>query len=145
MIDPIYQINSPLILIVHDERTLGLLLRRAIEREGYQVVEASNGQQCLKICKEQPPDMVLLSDIMPDMDGFTCCSRLQTLLGDRCPPILMMTASCDQEFMNRAVEVGATAYITKPVNWQILRQRVHRLLAHKWVVESQYKMQWNVV
>ncbi|KAF3885045.1 MULTISPECIES: response regulator [Nostocales] len=133
MINSVFDSNPPVILVVDDEKLMRFVLRQAIEKEGYSVAEASNGQQCLDICQAQPPDMVLLDAMMPEMDGFTCCSQLQTLLGDRCPPILMITALEDKKFREQAMEVGVTGYLTKPFDWDVLRQRVHRLLAHKWM------------
>lgn len=141
MITTVFENNSPVILVVDDEKTSRLLLRQAIEKEGYQVTEASNAQHCLDICQQQPPDMVLLDAKMPEMDGFTCCAQMQSLLGDDCPPVLMMTAFDDTESVNLALMVGATNYVTKPIDWDILRQRVHRSLAHKWaIVKERYNI-----
>jgi PleD family two-component response regulator len=133
MINSVFDNNPPVILVVDDEKPMRFVLRQAIEKVGYSVAEASNGKQCLDICQAQPPDMVLLDAMMPEMDGFACCSQLQTLLGDRCPPILMITALEDKKFRDRAMDAGVASYLTKPVNWNVFRQRVHRLLAHKWV------------
>ncbi|GAB1539920.1 hypothetical protein NUACC21_25880 [Scytonema sp. NUACC21] len=132
MMNTVFDSNPPMILVVDDEKPVRFVLRQVIEKEGYSVAEASNGQQCLDICQVQTPDMVLLDAMMPKMDGFTCCSQLRDLLGDRCPPILMITALEDTKFVNRAFEVGVTGYLTKPFDWDVLRQRVHRLLAYKW-------------
>ena len=62
--------KPPLILIVDDEKTLRLVLSRAMEQEGYQVSEAENGHQCLAFCQNQLPDIILLDAMMPVMDGF---------------------------------------------------------------------------
>jgi diguanylate cyclase (GGDEF)-like protein len=134
MINYQFENDLPQVLVVDDEKMVRLVLHRAMEKEGYLVTEASNGQHCLDICQKQLPDMVLLDAIMPEMDGFTCCSQLQALLGDNCPPVLMITVLEDQESVNRAFEVGAMDYITKPIEWIKLRQRVHRLLASKGVI-----------
>lgn len=127
-------LNSPLIgktasiMIVDDEKALRLVLCRAMEREGYLTIDANNGERCLSLCQEQLPDVILLDAMMPGMDGFRCCSRLRAIFGDRCPPILMITTLHDQEFVDQAFAAGATDFITKPIHWAILRQRVHRLL-----------------
>lgn len=136
MIDPDFQKNPPRILIVDDEKTLRLVLRRAMEREGYQVTEVADGEQCLEICQQIKPDMILLDAMMPGIDGFTCCTELQTLLGEDCPPILMVTVLEDQASVDLAFEVGATDYITKPIHWAVLRQRVRRLLQSRWAMEE---------
>lgn len=134
MINPDFEKKPPLILVVDDEKTLRLVLRRAMEKEGYRVAEAADGNQCLHACQDLVPDMVLLDAMMPQMDGFTCCARLQTLLGDKCPPVLMITALNNQESVDQAFGVGATDYITKPIHWAVLRQRVRRLLYTKWAM-----------
>ncbi|MBD2604346.1 diguanylate cyclase [Scytonema hofmannii FACHB-248] len=142
MINCDFQNNSPLVLVVDDERALRLLLHRAMEKEGYRVTEACNGQHCLDICQEHLPDLILLDAMMPGLDGFSCCTQMQTLLGDNCPPILMITALDDQQSVNRALEAGATDYITKPIDWSVLGQRVNRLLTSRWAVgELQQKIQ----
>ena len=123
--------KPPQILIVDDQKTLRLVLRKAIEKQGYQVIEACNGQHCLEICQKLTPDMILLDAMMPAMDGFECSTKLQTLMGDRTPPILMITVLDDQKSIEQAFKVGASDYITKPINWDLLAQRVNRLLTSR--------------
>ena len=136
------QNNPPLILVVDNEKAFRLVLQRAIEKEGYRFAQACNGQHCLDICQQQPLDMVLLDAMMPGMDGFACCAKMQTLLGNDCPPVLMMTFLGDRKSIHRAFEVGATDYITKPIDWEVLRQRVHRLTAYKGAItEERHKIQ----
>ncbi|MEO1431994.1 MAG: response regulator [Cyanobacteria bacterium J06632_19] len=134
MINPELQHNPPKILVVDDQKTLRLVLHKAMEKQGYQIIEACNGQHCLDICQKITPDMILLDGRMPGMDGFACCSKLQTLMGDNCPPILMVTVLDDQESIERAFQVGASDYITKPIDWGILARRVNRLLTSRWAI-----------
>jgi len=122
------QPDSPLVLVVDDDRALRALLRFAMEEEGYQVVEANNGENCLAEFARLQPDLILLDAVMPVMDGFTCCSRLRTLPAAEHTPVLMTTVLDDQESVDRAFTVGATDYVTKPIHWAVLRQRVARLL-----------------
>jgi diguanylate cyclase (GGDEF)-like protein len=119
-----------------------LVLRKAIENLGYGVIEACNGQHCLDICQKQTPDMILLDAMMPGMDGFECSTKLQTVMGEDCPPILMITVLDDQESVERALQVGASDYITKPINWDLLAQRVNRLLTSGWaILETRRKIE----
>ncbi|MEA5534825.1 response regulator [Crocosphaera sp. XPORK-15E] len=120
--------EAPLILVVDDDRAMRSLLRVAMEEEGYRVIEAKNGQQCLDEYDRWQADMVLLDAIMPEMDGFTCCQRLRSLDNNNYLPILMITALDDQESIDQAFAVGATDYVTKPIYWSVLSQRVSRLL-----------------
>jgi len=123
------QPDQPLILVVDDDRSMRSLLNLAMTEEGYGVVEAKDGEQCLSEYMHYQPDMVLLDAVMPGLDGFTCCQRLRSLPGGDRIPILMITVLDDQDSVDRAFAVGATDYITKPIYWAVLSQRVRRLLA----------------
>lgn len=134
MISPDFEKNPPLVLIVDDEKTMRLVLRVSMQKEGYRIAEAPSGEQCLKLCQQLKPDLVLLDAMMPDMDGFTCCEQLLTLLGDECPTVLMITTLNDKASIDRAFGVGAADYITKPIDWPVMRQRVRRLLLTRWAM-----------
>lgn len=125
---PTFKQEDSLVLIVDDDRTMRSLLKIAIEEEGYHVIEAKNGQQCLEEYSRHQPDMVLLDAIMPEMDGFTCCQKLRSIKGNIYLPILMITALDDQDSIDQAFLAGATDYITKPIFWSVLSQRVNHLL-----------------
>lgn len=122
------------ILIVDDEKTLRMMLSHAMQKEGYQVIEAISGEQCLDLCQQQLPDMILLDAILPGIDGFTCCASLRTMFGERCPPVLMITSLNDQESVDWAFDAGAADYVTKPIHWAVLRQRVRRILQATWAM-----------
>lgn len=116
------------ILVVDDDRLTRLQLRRAMEQLGYQVTEAENGAQALAAYSQSPPDIVLLDALMPIMDGFTCCKQMRSQFGSDRTSILIVTALEDSESVDLAFEAGATDYITKPIHWAVLRQRVRHLL-----------------
>jgi diguanylate cyclase (GGDEF)-like protein len=135
----------PIILVVDDDPTMRHVLRRVMEKDGYQVVEAANGEQGLEAYKRLKPHIVLLDALMPVMDGFACCTHLQMLIDDHSlnsealiearkldsvsrTPVLMITGLDDQESVDRAFAVGATDYVTKPIHLPVLRQRVRRLI-----------------
>lgn len=122
------QLPSPLVLVVDDDQFMRLQLRRAMEQAGYQVAEASDGEQALAIYNRLHPDIILLDALMPVMDGFSCCTQLQTLPGGDRTPVLMVTALEDRESVDRAFAAGAIDYITKPIHWAVLHQRVRCLL-----------------
>ena len=119
---------KPLVLIVDDDRTMRSLLNLAMEEEGYQVLEAENGEQCLSEYAHFQPDLILLDAIMPDIDGFSCCEKIRRLPEGKRIPILMVTVLDDQDSVEQAFSAGATDYITKPIHWSVLSQRVRRLL-----------------
>ncbi|MHC5854448.1 diguanylate cyclase [Nostoc sp.] len=120
--------SQSLVLIVDDEPFIRLILRHFLEREGYKIAEAQNGREALTAFKELHPDIILLDAIMPDMDGFECCTHLELLDCTKHTPVLMMAGLEDQESVDRAFAVGAIDYVTKPIHWPVLRQRVKRLI-----------------
>ncbi len=122
------QESKSLVLIVDDEPFIRMILRNFLEREAYQIVEAQNGIEALTMYNQLHPDIILLDAIMPDMDGFECCTQLQILGCSKHTPVLMITGLEDEESVDRAFEVGAIDYITKPIHWPVLRQRVKRLI-----------------
>ena len=125
--DPLQE-DSLLIFVVDDDKSMRMLLRVALEQEGYQVFEAENGAACLAAYKQRQPDAILLDALMPGMDGFVCCSQLRTFPASEHIPVLMITVLDEPDSVEQAFEVGATDYITKPIHWTVLRHRLRRLL-----------------
>jgi len=140
---PSVQINRPLVLVVEDDLVVQMQLRRSMEKEGYNVMTACDGQEALDIYTLLRPDIVLLDALMPVMDGFTCCAKLQEMtrsslteeLNDQVS-ILMITGLDDPDSVDKAFAAGATDYITKPIHWAMLRQRVRRLLHMQLVMKD---------
>lgn len=133
--------TSSLILIVDNEPFVRMQLRLSLEQEGYQIVEAEDGREALAVFEQQHPDIVLLDALMPEMNGFECCTQLQKLQNGQTTPILMITGLDDQESVDHAFEAGATDYITKPVHWAVLRQRVKRLIQQSQLQQQQTLLQ----
>ncbi len=128
--------DSPLILIADDDRFTRMMLRQILEQDGYKVAEVENGEQCLTAYTSHRPDMVLLDAMMPVIDGFTCCARLQALnFGERIP-VLMITGLNDQASVDWAFQAGATDFVTKPIHPPILCRRVRRLLEASWAEKA---------
>lgn len=122
---------TPKILIADDDDVMRLMVKRMMEHDDYDILEATNGEECLKIFYEQMPEVILLDAMMPVMDGFTACERIQSSPDGKGTPILMITALDDNDSVDRAFEAGASDYLTKPIHWAVLRQRVRRLLKTK--------------
>ncbi len=120
--------QPPLILIVDDDDLVRSILSEKMQEDGYQVITARNGKEALTIYQKIQPDIVLMDGVMPTMDGFECCKQLQQLPGGELTPVLMITGLEDSKSLDMAYEVGAADYITKPIHWASLRQRVKRML-----------------
>lgn len=173
------QPDRPLILVIDDDPVIRRLIRFSMERDGYEVTEAVNGQEGLEVYQRRIPDIILLDFMMPVMNGVEFCHQLK-LLQHQIPlkqkllspsssltlietdrfnrqqyqfpdvdlskdlsiyreseellstiartPILIITALEDDNSVTQAFEAGATDFITKPINWSILRQRVRHLI-----------------
>jgi diguanylate cyclase (GGDEF)-like protein len=129
--------HKNLVLIVDDERLNRIQLRLFIEGAGYQTVEAHNGKEALTVFGQLHPDIVLLDAMMPEMDGFECCRQLQSLDFSKYVPVLMITGLNDQESVDRAFEAGAIDYVTKPIHWPVLLQRIKRLIHQSQLQQQQ--------
>jgi diguanylate cyclase (GGDEF)-like protein len=91
----------------------------------------------LEAYTELQPDLILLDAMMPTMDGFTFCQKLSAIPESDRPPVLMITSLEDPESVDRAFTVGAADFITKPIHWAVLRQRVHRLIQQSHLQQRQ--------
>lgn len=125
-----------LILLIDDDIVTRTQIRRFLERERYQVVEAGNGKEGLDAYKRLQPTVVLVDGRMPVMDGFECCAQIQTLPNAEHTPVLMITGLDDQTSVDRAFEAGATDFVTKPLHWAVLRQRVRRLIQQSQMLQQ---------
>lgn len=120
--------RRPLVLVVDDDPTMRYLARATLEQEGCVVHDAESGSSALSLLSRVEPDMILLDVMMPEMDGFAFCERFRAMPDKQKIPVLMMTGLEDTAAIRRAYDVGATDFITKPINWLILSYRVHYML-----------------
>jgi len=116
----------PAILIVDDERRILDLLRSYLSNNGYQVLEATDGQQALQIAQTARPDLVVLDWMLPELDGMEVCRRLRQQ--GRELPIIMLTARDDDTAQVVGLELGADDYVTKPFSPRELLARVRAVL-----------------
>lgn len=121
--------NAPVrILVVDDESVTRMMVRRVLLGSGYEVVEAEDGEAAVEICRRSPPDLVLMDVRMPVMNGFDACRALRNSPGGSYLPVLMLTGLDDVMAATLAFEAGATDFVTKPINWALLGQRVRYAL-----------------
>jgi len=120
--------EAPQVLVVDDDRSTRSTLRYTLQRDGFRVEEAADGVQALAMLKRCQPDVILMDAVMPVMDGFTACARLQDMPGGASIPVLMITALQDNSSVERAFAAGASDYIPKPIHYAVLSQRVRRII-----------------
>src|SRR5262245_10944651 len=128
MVNQELQRDRPLVLVVDDDMVLRPMMCEILRQRGFAVEEAENGTLALAAFVCIRPDIVLLDVMMPGLDGFATCAALRKLPGGEHTPVLMVTGRNDNESIKRAYEVGATDFIAKPLNWEILTQRVRYML-----------------
>jgi PleD family two-component response regulator len=92
------------------------------------VAEAKTAEEALSLYSQLHPDLLLLDAIMPDMDGFVCCQRLQLLPNGDKTPVIMMIDDAAPAMIDRAFAVGASDYVHKPIQWSVLGRRIQRIL-----------------
>ena len=117
------------ILIIDDDLDTLRLVGLMLQRQGYQISAATNGQQGLEKAFEEDPDLILLDIMMPDMDGYEVTRRLRQNPSTLETPVLMFTAKTQLDDKVVGFEVGANDYLTKPTHPAELQMRVRNLLA----------------
>ena len=120
--------NTSLILVVDDDVVVRNMMSKLLRKQGYDVIEAGNGNEGVEYFRQHQPEMVLLDVIMPMMNGFEACQRMRELDTKSSVPIIMLTGLDDVVSVDRAFNVGATDFITKPINWSLFSQRVRYVL-----------------
>ncbi|MGE7624920.1 response regulator transcription factor [Viridibacillus sp. NPDC096237] len=116
------------ILIVEDEDILREILKDYFLNEGYSVLEATNGEEALKVFQENELSLIILDIMLPKLDGWSICRRIRKSSNI---PIIMLTARSDEDDTLLGFELGADDYVTKPYNPLVLLARAKRLLCNR--------------
>jgi diguanylate cyclase (GGDEF)-like protein len=127
---------TSLVLVVDDDPMIRVLVSESLRQLGMFVEEAEHGEMAVETIRHSQPDVILLDVLMPGMDGFDTCAAIRASEHGRHIPIMMMTGLEDIESIDHAFEVGATDFITKPLNFAILGHRVRYLLRTMRAFES---------
>ncbi|MCK8603577.1 response regulator [Desulfoferrobacter suflitae] len=119
------------VLIADDALDTVELLKKRLRFEGYETLEAYDGEQCLEQASKHNPDIIILDIMMPKLDGYEVCRRLKANRSTAYIPILMLTAKGDVEDKIKGLDVGAHDYMPKPFDYKELSARVKSLLTIK--------------
>jgi two-component system phosphate regulon response regulator PhoB len=116
------------VLVVEDEEALSAALKYNLEKEGYSVSLATDGEEALILAEERKPDLILLDWMLPKAPGIEVCRRLRARQETRNTPIVMLTARTDEADRIRGLDTGADDYITKPVAMAELLARLRAVM-----------------
>ena len=118
--------------------TTRLLLSESLKEAGFDVVDANDGESALELLANEPVDAVLLDVIMPGMDGYATCRRIRTAHSRRDIPVVIMTSRSDVDSVSKAFDAGATDFINKPINFEVLPHRL-RFLLRAWRTQQELR------
>ena len=120
--------ERPVVVLADDDPSIRLMVRHVLESEDFDIVEASDGLEAIKAVEKYHPALILLDAVMPGIDGFTTCQQIKDN-GHADIPVMMITGLDDDASVERAYEVGAIDFITKPIKWAVLKHRVKSVVA----------------
>jgi len=119
------------ILVIEDDPSYLKYLSHLLEREGHAVISATNGLQGLRMAKEENPALLLLDVMLPGLDGFEVCHRLREQALTAKLPIIMLSAKGQDADRVTALKVGANEFYSKPVDREVLLNKIKELLLVK--------------
>ena len=117
------------ILVVEDYEDTSLAMRLALERKGYHIIEASDGAQAVEVAARERPEVILMDLSLPVMDGLAAAERIRADPNLRDTIIVAVTGHQEQDYRARALAAGCNAFVTKPVDFDWLKDLISNLLA----------------
>ena len=125
---PARSATRPYALLVEDESALVELIRYNLEKEGYEIATATDGEEALIMIDERLPDILLLDWMLPKLAGIEVCRRLRSRPSTRNLPIIMLTAKAEESDRIRGLDTGADDYLTKPFSISELTARIRAVM-----------------
>lgn len=119
------------VLVVDDDSNIRYLVASVLRKAGYQVVEASDGDEAITVANREPPDLILMDLAMPQRSGISAIYRIRKNLALRDVPIVAVTAYSSADMHRDALKAGCQSYLTKPFNVEELKSVVSRLLGDR--------------
>ena len=134
---------KPLVLVVEDEAAIATMLRYNLEKQGFRVEEAGDGQEALDLISETTPDLVLLDWMLPTLSGIEVCRQIRRRQETRTLPVIMVTARAEDQDAVRALNIGADDYVSKPFSMEGLLARVRALLRRSGAVSAKGALEFH--
>jgi DNA-binding response OmpR family regulator len=123
--------EKPIVLVADDDQDILELVTFRLERAGYEVVQARDGEDALRIATEVRPDLAVLDVMMPKLSGYDVTRQIREQDSTREIPVILLTARVQEADVARGFEAGADDYLKKPFSPQELRARVHAILGRR--------------
>jgi DNA-binding response OmpR family regulator len=123
--------GKPVVLVADDDHDILTLISFRLERAGYDVVAARDGEEALRLALERVPDLAVLDVMMPKLDGYEVTTRLRHNRATRRMPVILLTARVQEADIARGFEAGADDYVKKPFSPQELGARVQAILGRR--------------
>ncbi len=133
----------PKVLLIEDEPSQRALLAYNLQAEGFEVVEAGDGEEGLLLVEEEAPDLILLDWMLPGLSGIEVCRRLKTRTETRALPVIMLSARSEEVDRVRGLETGADDYMVKPYSLAELMARVRAHLRRSRPVTVGERLEWQ--
>jgi DNA-binding response OmpR family regulator len=125
------KIDPPVVLVADDDEDILELITFRLERSGYTVVQARDGEEAWNLAQAQTPDLAVLDVMMPKLDGFELTRRLRAKPDTERMPIILLTARAQDADVQQGFDAGADDYLRKPFSPQELRARVQAILGRR--------------
>lgn len=122
------QDESVTVLLVEDTEDNRFMMRRLLEMSGYHVVEATNGEEAVKLAESESPGLILMDLSLPVIDGLAATRLIRKLPNGANTPIIAVSAHDTSDFLSEALQAGCNSYITKPIDFNELEQLIVREL-----------------
>lgn len=120
--------HTATILLVEDTEDNRFMMRRLLEMSGYGVVEATNGEEAVRLAQSERPQLILMDLSLPVIDGLAATRAIRKLNGFKETPIVAVSAHDTSDFQSEALAAGCNSYITKPIDFGNLETLIARLL-----------------
>lgn len=116
------------VLLVEDTEDNRFMMRRLLEMAGYEVVEAMNGEEAVKLAKSNSPHLILMDLSLPVIDGLAATRLIRKLPQCKSTPIIAVSAHDTSDFQSEAIQAGCNSYVTKPIDFNDLEELIAQLL-----------------
>ncbi len=122
------KLKTAKILLADDEPDMTNVIGKSLKLSGYEVIIAADGLECVNKAHSEMPDVILLDNVMPNMNGLTALEKLRESEKTRNIPVIIVTALADEDSIGKALKAGADSYVIKPFDYESLLEKIIKVL-----------------